>query len=282
MPKGPVTSPRLQDVAEAAGVSIATASRSLSGATGVSEPVAERVRETARTMGYVVNLHARSLAGGASRSVGLLVHEIGDPYFSEIASGVLGVGAREGLTVQICHTGRDPERELAQLRMLIANRVGAIIIAGSGIVDPSLQAAGQGRAAGVPALRRAGGRHRSSPPRRRRRAARQHRGRPLGRPAPARPRAPADRRRGRLAPLTTVADRIAGVGGGLHRCRVWTSATSRSSRPTSPAPAARSPPRRSCPPTPTSRRCSPSTTTWPSASCRRCAPVASRCPVRSR
>lgn len=155
MPKGPVTSPRLQDVAEAAGVSIATASRSLSGATGVSASVAERVRETARTMGYVVNLHARSLAGGSTRSVGLLVHEIGDPYFSEIASGVLGVGAREGLTVQICHTGRDPERELAQLRMLIANRVGAIIIAGSGMVDPSLQAPAK---AELQAFRRSGGR----------------------------------------------------------------------------------------------------------------------------
>ena len=146
---------RLQDVAEAAGVSIATASRSLSGASGVSESVAERVRDVAQSMGYVANIHARSLAGGPSRSVGLLVHEIGDPYFSEIASGVLGVGAREGMTVQICHTGRDPEREMAQLRMLIANRVGAIIIAGSGFVDASVQATAK---AELQAFRRAGGR----------------------------------------------------------------------------------------------------------------------------
>lgn len=154
MSKGQMTGPRLQDVAEAAGVSIATASRSLSGASGVSESVAERVRETARAMGYVVNLHARSLAGGSTSSVGLVVHEIGDPYFSEIASGVLGVGAREGLTVQICHTGRDPQQELAQLRMLIANRVGAIIIAGSGFVDASVQATAK---AELHAYRRAGG-----------------------------------------------------------------------------------------------------------------------------
>ncbi|WP_210438834.1 LacI family DNA-binding transcriptional regulator [Nocardioides xinjiangensis] len=146
---------RLQDVAEAAGVSIATASRSLSGSPGVSETVAERVREVASTLGYVANVHARSLAGGPTRTVGLVVHEIGDPYFSEIASGLLGVGAREGLTVQICHTGRDPERELAQLRMLIANRVGAIVIAGSGLVDPSLQAPAK---AELQTFRRAGGR----------------------------------------------------------------------------------------------------------------------------
>ena len=55
---------RLQDVAEAAGVSIATASRSLSRTAGVSEEVAERVRGVARDMGYVANVHARSLAGG--------------------------------------------------------------------------------------------------------------------------------------------------------------------------------------------------------------------------
>lgn len=146
---------RLQDVAEAAGVSIATASRSLSGAVGVSDAVAERVRQTARGMGYVVNVHARSLAGGATRSVGLVVHEIGDPYFSEIASGVLGLALEDGLNVQICHTGRDPEQELAQIRALIANQVGAIIIAGSGFVDAADQEEAK---ADLQAFRRAGGR----------------------------------------------------------------------------------------------------------------------------
>lgn len=146
---------RLQDVAEAAGVSIATASRSLSGATGVSPSVAERVREVARSLGYVANVHARSLAAGTSRSVGLVVHEIGDPYFSEIASGVLRVAAPAGLTVQICHSGRDPERELEQIRTLVAGRVGAIIVAGSGFVDPGVQA---GARADLQAFRASGGR----------------------------------------------------------------------------------------------------------------------------
>jgi LacI family transcriptional regulator len=131
---------RLIDVAEAAGVSIATASRALSGNAGVSEVLATRVRKLAAELGYVVNAHARSLAGGSSRSIGLVVHEIGDPYFSEIASGVLQLATQEGLTVQICHTGRDPEAELRQIRSLIANRVGAILVAGSGFVDPAVEA----------------------------------------------------------------------------------------------------------------------------------------------
>jgi LacI family transcriptional regulator len=131
---------RLIDVATAAGVSIATASRALAGTAGVSPTVAEQVRRVAADLGYVTNMHARSLAGGTTSTIGLVVHEIGDPYFSEIASGVLRVASEEELTVQICHTGRDPGTELRQVRNLVANRVGAILIAGSGFVDAEVEA----------------------------------------------------------------------------------------------------------------------------------------------
>jgi len=136
----PRRAPRLIDVAETAGVSIATASRALAGTNGVSEAMAERVRQIAAELGYVANAHARSLASGASSSVGLIVHEIDDPYFTEIASGVLGLAAERALAVQICHSGRDPRVELAQIRSLVANRTGSIIVAGSGHVDPSVEA----------------------------------------------------------------------------------------------------------------------------------------------
>jgi LacI family transcriptional regulator len=137
--KRPAAQTRLIDVATAAGVSIATASRALSGTPGVSPAVADKVRAVAAELGYVVNPHARSLASGATASVGLVVHEIGDPYFAEIASGVLRLAAREGRTVQICHTGRDPEVELQQVRSLVASRVSAIIVAGSGWVDAAVE-----------------------------------------------------------------------------------------------------------------------------------------------
>ncbi|MDQ4052465.1 MAG: LacI family transcriptional regulator [Actinomycetota bacterium] len=136
----PRRAPRLIDVAETAGVSIATASRALAGTNGVSEAMAERVRQIAAELGYVANAHARSLASGASSSVGLIVHEIDDPYFTEIASGVLGLASERALAVQICHSGRDPRVELAQIRSLVANRTGSIIVAGSGHVDPSVEA----------------------------------------------------------------------------------------------------------------------------------------------
>lgn len=131
---------RLVDVAERAGVSLATASRALSGRDGVSEEVADRVRQVSRELGYVANPFARTLAGGSTPTVGLVVHQVDDPYFSEIAGGVIQLADEQSLLVQICHSGRDPVRELSQIRNLIAQRVGIILVAGSGYSDPALEA----------------------------------------------------------------------------------------------------------------------------------------------
>lgn len=134
------TSLRLADVADAAGVSLATASRSLRGLTGVSDEVAARVRRTAEDMGYVANTNAQTLAGGTTSIAGLIVHQIDDPYFTEIASGVVRAAEERGLIVQVAHSGRDPQRELKQLRSLAAQRARVIIVAGSGYVDGQQEA----------------------------------------------------------------------------------------------------------------------------------------------
>ncbi|MEU7841195.1 LacI family DNA-binding transcriptional regulator [Micromonospora sp. NPDC049114] len=131
--------PRLVEVAERAGVSLATASRALAGREGVSTEVADRIRRVAHELGYVANPYARTLAGGARSTVGLIVHQVDDPYFSEIAAGVIQLAAEQGLLVQICQSGRDPGYELQQLRHLIAQRVGIILISGSGYDDPRVE-----------------------------------------------------------------------------------------------------------------------------------------------
>lgn len=128
--------PRLIDVAEAAGVSLASASRAMSGGSGISPQVAAHVRSVAQQLGYEPNMHARGLAGGLVPTIGLVVHEIGDPYFSEIASGVIRSAAVENRSVQIAQADRTPESELAQVQSLLRQRVGSIIIAGSGYSDP--------------------------------------------------------------------------------------------------------------------------------------------------
>ncbi|MGH8825392.1 MAG: LacI family DNA-binding transcriptional regulator [Jiangellaceae bacterium] len=147
--------PRLVDVAESAGVSLATASRALAGRDGVSPSLAERVRDVAVSLGYVPNAHARALAGAAQPMVGLIVHDVADPYFAEIAKGVLRVADEQGLMVLINQSERQPEIELNRIRSLRAHRVGSIVLAGSGYVDAAQEA---DVAAEVLAFRDAGGR----------------------------------------------------------------------------------------------------------------------------
>jgi LacI family transcriptional regulator len=130
----------LSDVAAAAGVSLATASRALNGQTGVGAELAEKVRGVARNLGYVPNVHARQLAGGTTSVIGLIVHEIDDPFFTEIAGGIVRSALAENLMVQVSHSGRDPEQELQEITTLVVQDVDGIIIAGSGYVDPAQEA----------------------------------------------------------------------------------------------------------------------------------------------
>jgi len=130
----------LSDVAAAAGVSLATASRALNGQTGVGAELAEKVRGVARNLGYVPNVHARQLAGGTTSVIGLIVHEIDDPFFTEIAGGIVRSALAENLMVQVSHSGRDPEQELQEITTLVVQDVDGIIIAGSGYVDPAKEA----------------------------------------------------------------------------------------------------------------------------------------------
>src|SRR5262249_46662629 len=75
----------LQDVADRAGVSLATASRVLSdGPRRVGRQLAGRVNQAATELGYTANLQARAVATGQSSMVGVVVHDIADPYFSSI------------------------------------------------------------------------------------------------------------------------------------------------------------------------------------------------------
>lgn len=148
--------PTLTDVARRAGVSLATASRALGASRDrVSEELALRVLDAARALDYVPNAHAKALARASSTTIGLVVHDVSDPYFSEIARGVLRVASERDHLVLICNSYRDPERELAYVAELRAQRVHSILMAGSGYTD---QAAEEQLASELLAFRWAGGR----------------------------------------------------------------------------------------------------------------------------
>ena len=127
--KSPAT---LHDVAREAGVSLATASRSLNGsARKVNEDYRQRVIEAAQRLGYTTNLFAQAVAKGSTTTVALLVADIADPYFSSIAAGVIDAASEERLVVTIAVTGRDAQRELDTVRALRGQRPRVMILAGS-------------------------------------------------------------------------------------------------------------------------------------------------------
>jgi LacI family transcriptional regulator len=152
----PEVAPRLQDVAHHAGVSLSTASRVLSGSRDrVSAILRERVLDAAAELHYVPNAHAQALVSASTSTVGVIVHDVSDPYFSEIVRGVLRVANDHDLLVLICNTYRDPDRELQYVLALRAQRVRAVLLAGSGFVDSDVERRSTAALVGVEA---AGGR----------------------------------------------------------------------------------------------------------------------------
>jgi LacI family transcriptional regulator len=133
-PHKPVT---LQQVADRAGVSIATASRVLHGADGrmVGAELSRRVRAAAAELGYVPNAPAQALRRSRSSVVGLIVHDVGDPYYGAITTGVMRVARERDLTVMLAATFQDPELELDYLLRVRNQRAHAVVLAGSGRGD---------------------------------------------------------------------------------------------------------------------------------------------------
>ncbi|WP_448256379.1 LacI family DNA-binding transcriptional regulator [Microbacterium aurum] len=122
----------LHDVAREAGVSLATASRARNGSTRkVADSYRERVEAAAARLGYTANLSAQATARGTSAVIALLVADIADPYFGEIASGVARGADEEGLVVTVAITERDPAREVRLVRALRGQRPRGLILAAS-------------------------------------------------------------------------------------------------------------------------------------------------------
>src|SRR5690625_1760828 len=122
---------RLSDVAQDAGVSLATASRVLNGSSRVpGKAVAEKVRRSAAKLGYVANAQAQALARSRSGLIGLVVHDISDPYFATFARSIQQKAFASRSQVMLTQTERDLSTEAQAIRSLIAQQVDALILVG--------------------------------------------------------------------------------------------------------------------------------------------------------
>lgn len=129
--KAPASEPhavKLRDIAEAAGVTIATASRSLNGSYGVNPNTRERVVEVASRLGYRPNRLARGLVTGRSQILGLIISDIRNPFFSEVARGAEDAAYLAGCDVVLCNSDLDAQKQNHYIGSLMAKNVDGIIM----------------------------------------------------------------------------------------------------------------------------------------------------------
>ena len=133
--------PTLRDVAEAAGVHAATASRALNPETRrlVSAETARRVLRAAEALGFQPNPIARGLKTSKSGTVGLVLPDLTNPLFPPIVRGIEDVLSGAGFSALIVNTDNDPERERAQISSLRSRQVEGLIVATALMEHPLLE-----------------------------------------------------------------------------------------------------------------------------------------------
>jgi LacI family transcriptional regulator len=119
----------IADVAQCAGVSRTTVSHVLSGNRPVSEEVADRVRAAMADLGYVPSRTARNLARGSTQTIGLLLPDISNSFFADLAKGVEAACIESGFNVLLCNTGWNREREVFYLETLRSRAVDGVLYA---------------------------------------------------------------------------------------------------------------------------------------------------------
>jgi LacI family fructose operon transcriptional repressor len=119
---------KIVDVAKLAGVSTASVSRVISGLSGVSEETRKRVNAAVKALGYRPDLAARRLRSGRTDTLGLIVSDIRNPFFTEISRAVEDVAYQHRMRVLLCNADEDPEKEAFYLQMMRDENVSGVIL----------------------------------------------------------------------------------------------------------------------------------------------------------
>ncbi|MGG7507226.1 LacI family DNA-binding transcriptional regulator [Plantibacter sp. YIM 135249] len=128
----------VKDVAARAGVSVGTVSNVLNRPEKVSEDTVARVHAAIDELGFVRNDAARQLRAGRSRSIGLIVLDVANPFFTDVARGAEDRAADEGFSVLLGNSDENPSREGAYLDLFEEQRVAGVLISPLGDAMPRL------------------------------------------------------------------------------------------------------------------------------------------------
>ncbi|MGK5114129.1 LacI family DNA-binding transcriptional regulator [Geodermatophilus sp. CPCC 205506] len=129
----------IRDVALRAGVSVGTVSNVLNRPEVVAATTRDRVLSAIAELGFVRNESARQLRAGSSRTVGLVVLDIANPFFTDVARGVEDVVNAAGFALILCNSDDRPEKETAYLDVLAEQRVQGVLITPTAELSPHLE-----------------------------------------------------------------------------------------------------------------------------------------------
>src|SRR5205814_4139530 len=118
----------IRDVAAYAGVSVGTVSNVLNRPDVVAEPTRSRVQAAIKQLGFIRNESARQLRAGRSRTIGLVVLDVANPFFTDVARGVEDEASESGLAVILCNSDDQQAKETHYLELLEEHRVQGILI----------------------------------------------------------------------------------------------------------------------------------------------------------
>ncbi|MFM9372716.1 LacI family DNA-binding transcriptional regulator [Streptomyces sp. Da 82-17] len=126
-------SPTISEVAAEAGVGRATAARTLGGYGYVSPELKERVLAAAQKLGYRANALARSMSTGVTHTLGVIVADIGNPFFAGVVRGISDTSRARGFDTLVLSTYEQLDQEVAATDVLIDKRVDGVILASAAV-----------------------------------------------------------------------------------------------------------------------------------------------------
>jgi LacI family transcriptional regulator len=129
----------LGEVARKAGVGTTTVSRVINGGDSVSPKTLAHVRRVIESLGYMPNQAARTLKGHRTKTIGLLVPSIADPFFSSCAEAVQAIARANDSLLIVTVTANDPRTEMDNLNVLIRHRVDGLILVPANSQNPALR-----------------------------------------------------------------------------------------------------------------------------------------------
>ena len=147
----------MADVAREVGVSMMTVSRVVNDKGDVSDATRNRVLTAIERLGYRPSSIARGLATRRTGTLGLVVPDVANPFFAELARGAEQVAYAEGYNVFLCNTDEDPRRELDMVNSLEEKRVDGIVLCSSRLDSDDLRAVVDAHPAAVLVNRRLNG-----------------------------------------------------------------------------------------------------------------------------